>query len=299
SEPRPFPPPGSHNNGASKLGNDAGHERQAEAGAFTDTLGGEEGIEHPLQHCRRDAGARVADDEPHIRPGGESTPRKRALLATLDALEKHAEYTTALHCMECVGAQVHRHLMQMRGVSDHCSVTGCECFLEATPRRQRGCEQLKRFLDHRLNVHRHALTEPAAAEAENALDERLCTPRRVHDIVEVAPQGAACSRMLVRKLAVPQDRAEDVVEVMGDTAGQCPDRLHLLRLPQLRLQVFLVDLRLLSRGDVNCRADEPIRLARRITQATATCEHPTPLAFRLTDAVFALVMRRTSVKMIA
>ena len=141
--------------------------------------------------------------------------------------------------------------MQMRRIADHCGVTGCECFLQANPRGQRGCEQLERFLDHRLNVHRHALTEPAAAEAENAVNERLGAPRSVHDIVEVAPQGAAGSRMLVRKLPVPQDRSEDVVEVMGDATGQCPHRLHLLRLPQLRLQAFPVDSRLFFRGDVD------------------------------------------------
>src|SRR5467141_2312837 len=128
--------------------------------------------------------------------------------------------------MERVGTQVHRHLMQMRGVSDHCGVTGFECFLEANPRRQRSCEDLERLLDHGLNVHRHALTESAAAEAENAVDERLGASRSVHDIVEIAPQGAAGGSMLVRHLTVAEDRSEYVVEVMGNAPGECPHRLH-------------------------------------------------------------------------
>src|SRR5882762_1793278 len=189
--------------------------------------------------------------------------------------------------------------MQICRVADHRRVACFKALLEAYPRRQGGFEQLDRFLDDGLNIHRHALAEPTAAEAENAVDECLGAPGRVHDTIEVAPQRAACGRMLLRKLAVPQDRPEDVVEVMGDAAGERPDRLHLLRLPQLRLQVFLVDLRLLLRGDVDCRADEPPRLAGHIAQTTATCEQPRPLSVGLTDAIFALVLWRAPLEMIS
>src|SRR5882762_11760237 len=103
--------------------------------------------------------------------------------------------------------------------------------------------------------------------------------------------------MLLRKLAVPQDRPENVVEVMRNAAGQRADRLQLVGLPQLRLQVFLVDLCLLFSADVACRADEPIRLAGSIAQTTATCEQPTPLPARLPDAIFALITRCAPLEM--
>ena len=108
----------------------------------------------------------------------------------------------------------------------------------------------------------------------------------MHDIVEVAAHGTAGSRMLVRELAI-----------VGDATRQRPDCLHLLRLPQLRLQVLLVGLRLLFSGNVCRRADHSIRLARGVSQTTASYEHPTPLAAGLMDAVFALIARRTSLEM--
>src|SRR5437588_11425658 len=85
---------------------------------------------------------------------------------------------------------------------------------------------------------------------------------------------------------------------MGDAAGERPDGFHLLRLPQLRLQAFLVELRLFLRAYVDCGADEPIRLAGRVAQTPATREQPMPRAVRLTYAVLALVLRRTPLAMI-
>src|SRR5207302_1320292 len=117
-------------------------------------------------------------------------------------------------------------------------------------------------------------------------------------VIAIAPQGSVRRRSLLRKLPVPHDRSEDIVEVMGDAAGQRPHRLHLLRLPQLRLQAFLVEFRLFLRAYVDCGADEPIRLAGRVAQTPATREQPMPRAVRLTYAVLALVLRRTPLEMI-
>ena len=92
----------------------------------------------------------------------------------------------------------------------------------------------------------------------------------------------------MRQLAVPQDRAEYVIEVVGDAARQRADGFHFLRLPQLRLQLLLVDLRLLLRGHIDRRADEPDRLARRVAQTTAARMQPMPFAVGVADAIFAL-----------
>src|SRR5437879_13751609 len=85
---------------------------------------------------------------------------------------------------------------------------------------------------------------------------------------------------------------------MGDAAGQRPHRLHLLRLPQLRLQAFLVEFRLFLRAYVDRGADEPTRLAPRVAQTPATREPPMPRAVRVTYAVLALPLRRTPLEII-
>src|SRR5438552_2531753 len=112
------------------------------------------------------------------------------------------------------------------------------------------------------------------------------------------PVSLTMSRTCGPGETVPRDRSEDIVEVMGDAAGQRPHRLHLLRLPQLRLQAFLVEFRLFLRAYVDCGADKPIRLAGRVAQTPATREQPMPRAVRLTYAVLALVLRRTPLEMI-
>ena len=58
--------------------------------------------------------------------------------------------------------------------------------------------------------------------------------RGLQDLLELAPLCLA--RLAHQELGVPQDDAQRVVEVVGDAAGQTADRLHLLRLQQLRLE---------------------------------------------------------------
>ena len=56
-------------NGAVVLRDNAVDHGQAEARPFSDLLRREEGVEYPVHDVGRHAGARVADDEPHITAG--------------------------------------------------------------------------------------------------------------------------------------------------------------------------------------------------------------------------------------
>ncbi len=60
---------------------------------------------------------------------------------------------------------------------------------------------------------------------------------------------------------VAHHAGEDIVEVMGDTAGEMADGLHLLGLAQLRLQLDTCLFRLLALGDVARECDEPVHPA--------------------------------------
>src|SRR5580658_3869409 len=157
--------------------------------------------------------------------------------------------------------------MQLRGISDHRRVTGEQLPFEAYPGWKRGGEQFQSFLGDRLHMNRRTLTESTATETEDAVNQRFGAAGSMQDVIQVAPQRAALHRLLMRKFAVAEDRTEDVVEVVGDPAGESAYRFHLLRLPQLCLEVLLVDLRLLLSSDVDCRAGKPVRIAARIAQA--------------------------------
>ena len=203
-----------------------------------------------------------------------------------------------MHSLHGVGAQIHRYLVQIGGISDH----GCGARVDPAPQMnacgQRRFEQFERLLNDRLNVYRRAVAEPAATESENALDQLPGTLGGMHDVVEIAPQGAAFSGLLLCQFAVPQDCSKYVIEVMGNAAGQRADCFHLLRLPQLRFQLFLVHLRPLLRIGVHGRTDESDRFAGHVTQTTAARVQPVPVTIRLPDAIFAFIAERASFEMI-
>src|SRR5437879_8370601 len=106
----------------------------------------------------------------------------------------------------------------------------------------------------------------------------------MHHVIEIAPQRSVRRRTLLRKLPVPHDRPEDVVEVVGDAPGERPDGFHLLRLPELRLQLILLELRLLLRRDVDGGPDEPVRPVRLVARSeehTSELQSPMYLVCRL------------------
>ncbi len=121
----------------------------------------------------------------------------------------------------------------------------------------------------------------------------------MHDVVEVATHDAALGRRLLRELAVAEDGAEDVVEVVRNAAGERPHRFHLLRLAQLDFEPLLLRLRILARGDVDRRPDETLHLAGGIARAASAHLQPVPFAVGMPNAVFRLAAIGPSLEMIA
>ena len=72
------------------------------------------------------------------------------------------------------------------------------------------------------------------------LDEVLGTIAGLDDLGHIMAAGAAFGYFVHGQFGISQNSGEDVVEVMGDAAGQGPDRFHFLRLNQLPLQVVFL-----------------------------------------------------------
>ena len=131
----------------------------------------------------------------------------RTALANVDPVETHFQNAAGRHRLDGVRAQVHHDLMELRRIGDHGGVTGIELAFKLNAARQRRGKQIERFTDRRLNVDRRAVADAAAAERENAFDQCLRPPRRVHDVVDIASHGARWRRALLRELAVSEDRS--------------------------------------------------------------------------------------------
>ncbi len=94
----------------------------------------------------------------------------------------------------------------------------------------------------------------------------------MHHLIDLAAYGTALTEVVLRELAIAEDRAQDVVEVVSDTAGKSPERLQFRRLLQLPLHLFarslLPSVRFLSAsalGDVHQRPDK-LDVARLVPQ---------------------------------
>ena len=80
----------------------------------------------------------------------------------------------------------------------------------------------------------------AAAEGEQLARERGSAIRRAHDLERVLAARVVVVEAGGQELAVAADRGQQVVEVVRDPARKPSDRLELLRVQQLLLQLALV-----------------------------------------------------------
>ncbi len=127
-----------------------------------------------------------------------------------------------------------------------------------------------------LDLHGDALAHAAAAERENSIDQRPAALAGDHDAFQIAAQPASRGHVAQRHLPVAQDRAEQIVEVVRDAAGERAHRFETLSLAQLVLhppQFFLGDMAI---GHIEHESDHARRLALRIE------EHP-PLRLQPSD----------------
>src|SRR5271155_1483834 len=97
-------------------------------------------------------------------------------------------------------------------------------------------KQRSRFADQFLQIHWPALYVPAPAESEDLIDEITRPFAGTADLVEIAGRSAVRREFPFRHLGIAEDRADDIVEVVRDTAGESADRLHAAALLQVYLQ---------------------------------------------------------------
>src|SRR5207244_8677480 len=96
---------------------------------------------------------------------------------------------------------------------------------------------------------RDALAALAAAVGQDLVDQAARAVGGGEDVLRVALERAL-RRLLGEHLAIADDAAQDVVEVVRDAAGEPADRLHLLRLAQPLPEARALLLRGFALGDV-------------------------------------------------
>ena len=86
-------------------------------------------------------------------------------------------------------------------------------------------------------------------EGQHALRQRSAATSPLHRPIDQPLVSRVVRQSLAKKLQIPGDRHQEVVEIMRHAAGELADHLHLLRLEKLLLRLFMRgDLRKQFRG---------------------------------------------------
>ncbi len=140
--------------------------------------------------------------------------------------------------------------MHLRRVALHGGAARMQRGLDYDPLRRPCGDQVERLAHHFFHVHRDPLRRSGAAEREHAIHQRAAALPRGKHALEVSTQTAARGSVPQCPLAEPQDRREDVVEIVRDAAGEGAHRLESLRLPKARFHSPQLLLRMAPLGPV-------------------------------------------------
>ena len=135
-----------------------------------------------------------------------------------------------------VGAQVHHDLMNLRGVGQHRRAVGRQLGADFDGGRQRRAQKFQGFRHDLLQMKLPAFLLALPAEGQNLRDEVLRAAAGFEDRGQRLLRGVLRRQVHAAQLGVHHNAREDVVEIMGDAAGQCADGFELVRLAQLRLE---------------------------------------------------------------
>ena len=141
--------------------------------------------------------------------------------------------------MAGVGRQVHDHLVQLGGIGHHPRAAIGQPAVDGDVGGQGRPEQVEHLGDHRGQGNRHELLVHLAAEGEDLPDQGAGPAGGVDDRPAVLGHDRVLTPLHLEQLRPAEDRRQQVVEIVGNAAGQAADGLEFPGLLELPLE-FLV-----------------------------------------------------------
>ena len=225
---------------AARLAGETIDHRQTQAGALSDRLGGEERVEGLGQGLGRHAGAVVRDAHHHVLAGSDIGVHGRVTRVELTRRRLHADHAAARHRVARVDGQVEQGVLDLVAVGLDGRQSGLQQQFELDVLADAAPEHVLHLGDQAVDLERLQVQGLLARERQQPLDERCGALRRGRGHRDVAGQvGGVPARgdPAVHQLQAGRDGRQQVVEVVRDPARELADRLHLLRLAQLRLRL--------------------------------------------------------------
>ena len=187
----------------------------------------------------RDPHTSVADQQRHVRPRRDLRMPRRVRFVHFHVRRPDGQRPAVRHGIHGVHRQVHQHLVQLPRIGHDGPLRGIglDDQLDIFPDQalQHGL-----VLGHQAaQIHRSGLDDLFAAESQQLAGEIGGALSRLANLLDPLPQWIAGLVLAEQQIAVAVDYRQQVIEVMGDAAGQAPDALQLLRLPELLFQLDL------------------------------------------------------------
>ena len=211
--------------------------REPQTRSLPDILGREEGFEDVRQDVLGNPGALVFDAQ--ARPGSRLHLRT-GRIAERGPVDRDRDRSALGHRVARVHHEVDEDLLELAGVDEDAHVfrpVGDRQLDVLADQATQHRGEVARHLEQRRRSRHHDLT---TGQCEQLTGEA----RRVFggdpDLGQRRVQRRVGLGFQTREVEVPEDRGQDVVEVVGHATGEATHRFHLLDLQQLRLQAFVL-----------------------------------------------------------
>ncbi len=235
--PRPVPFPAGLVVKKGSLLDQAVHRGQPEAGPLPRGLGGEEGLEHVRARLLVHSDAGVTHREADVLARPHRSPCLPLILGQVHAPGLDPQHAAVRHRVAGIGHEVEEDLLRGVDIGAHVGQVLLARGDDLDIGRQDAAQEPGQIADEPAEVDRLELEAGATGEAEQLLHHHAAAQRRRHHVPQVRVGiRVARGEGLRDQLGVREDDSKQIVEVVGDAAGELADRLHLLGLAQLLLE---------------------------------------------------------------
>ena len=184
------------------------------------------------------------------------------------------------HGVARVEDQVHQRQLELVFVRERVPDVVRDAPVDLDQAAERVLEQALERLDEARRRDRGGLELLPPGEGEQALDQLGALFGRAAGHGDELLLFGVERHALFDESESAEHRGEQIVEIVGDAAGELADRVHLLRLGELAFELALI-------GHVEQRARDLDRLTRAVAQHHRLFEQMTPAAIGVLPAIFA------------
>ncbi len=259
--------------------------RQSEAVSLAEPLGGEKRLEDMVQDGFFHAYAGIGHCEDYVGARGEKGGD--AEVGGIEMLEfgRYLEGSSFGHSVPGIDAQVHEHLNQLAAVADHPEI-GLELRFDEDRPIKGPANQRNRFFDDGRHILRTFIVTALPGKSQELFGHVGRLLERCLGLIEADGELVQIHDAVLRHhfdvIDIQHHGGEEVVEIVGDAAGEPTQRFHLAKLQKMKLDIVLLGK---QEDGFDADADFVSRFERRSPDRRNPVDPCTVLASQILDVV--------------